>query len=149
MLIREDFDINVVLKQPLMAHLSTVEGAPRDSAVWFIWEESSAWIFGETSDSFVRRLTKEPRCALGVVDFDVQKGILKHVNIRGTAQILDPDRDRLTRFLIKYIGENKSDWNPWFIKNIVDPINCMVQVIPQSIVAKDLSFFKTGPQLAS
>jgi hypothetical protein len=29
-----------VLAKPLMAHLSTVvKGEPRDSPVWFVWEE--------------------------------------------------------------------------------------------------------------
>ena len=39
MFVQKDFDIDVVLKKPLMAHLSTVDlGNPRDSPVWFIWE---------------------------------------------------------------------------------------------------------------
>ncbi|MCC5832089.1 MAG: pyridoxamine 5'-phosphate oxidase family protein [Chlamydiales bacterium] len=50
-----------------MAHLSTTEnGEPRDSPVWFIWEEERIWIFGTSKDSFVKRLRTEPRCALVV-----------------------------------------------------------------------------------
>ncbi|MFZ0566001.1 MAG: pyridoxamine 5'-phosphate oxidase family protein [Chlamydiales bacterium] len=146
---KKDFDINTVLRKPLMAHLSTTEnGEPRDSPVWFIWEEECIWIFGTSKDSFVKRLKKEPRCALGVVDFDLDKGVLRHVGIRGTSQVGKVDRNRLYRFVSKYLGKDKEKWNAWFVKNVVDPLDVMVQITPKSIVAKDVSFFKTGPELA-
>lgn len=31
----------------------------------------------------------------------------------------------------------------------VDPLNVMIQIKPKTIVAKDISFFRTGPDLAS
>ncbi len=144
--VRRDFDIGLVLEKPLMAHLSTIEqGNPRDSPVWFIWEESHIWIFGTDQDSFIKRLNKNPHCAVGIVDFHLQEGILRHVGIRGEASINEIDRERLHRFLSKYLGTNSNEWNNWFMKNIVKTLNTMVQVIPKSIVAKDVSFFKTGP----
>jgi nitroimidazol reductase NimA-like FMN-containing flavoprotein (pyridoxamine 5'-phosphate oxidase superfamily) len=150
MFAQKDFEIDTVLNKPLMAHLATVDkGEPRDSPVWFIWEESYLWVFGTTEDSFIKRLQQEPQCAVGVVDFDLQKGVLKHVGIRGTAQVGKVDCKRLKRFVSKYLGENSNDWNKWFIANIVDPLNMMVQIAPKSIVAKNVSFFKTGPDLAS
>ena len=33
--------------------------------------------------------------------------------------------------------------------NVVDPLDAMIKIIPQSIVAKNDSFFKTGPDLTS
>ena len=52
---QKDFEIEDVLYKPLMAHLSTVEDeAPRDSPVWFLWEDSFLWIFGTSKDSFCR-----------------------------------------------------------------------------------------------
>lgn len=147
---QKDFEIETVLNKPLMAHLATVDkDESRDSPVWFIWEESFLWVFGTTEDSFIKRLQKQPQCAVGVVDFDLQNGILKHVGIRGTAQVGKVDDERLERFVFKYLGENSDDWNKWFIANIVDPLNRMVQIAPKSIVVKDTSFFKTGPHLAS
>ena len=141
---QKDFDIETLLNKPLMAHLSTVDkGEPRDSPVWFIWEDSSLWLFGTVKDSFIKRLQQEPRCAVGIVDFDLQKGILKHVGIRGTAHIGEVDHERLRRFVSKYLGSHSHDWNQWFVANIVDPLNVMVQIVPKSIVAKDVSFFKT------
>jgi len=150
MFVQKDFEIETVLSKPLMAHLSTVEqGEPRDSPVWFIWEDLSLWLFGTHKDSFVKRLEQEPRCAIGIVDFDVHKGILKHVGIRGIAHIMDVDHVRLMRFISKYLGEDKKNWNEWFCEHIVNPLNIMVRILPQTIVAKDGSFFKTGPRLAS
>jgi nitroimidazol reductase NimA-like FMN-containing flavoprotein (pyridoxamine 5'-phosphate oxidase superfamily) len=150
MFVQKDFEIEEVLCKPLMAHLSTVEkGAPRDSPVWFLWEESCLWIFGTLKDSFVKRLGVEPKCAAGIVEYDLGKGILKHVGIRGTASLASCDKDRLMRFVSKYLGEDKQDWNPWFIENVVDPLDAMIKITPESIVAKNVSFFKTGPDLAS
>ena len=147
---QKDFEIEDVLLKPLMAHLSTVEdGAPRDSPVWFLWEDSCLWIFGTSKDSFVKRLQAEPKCAIGIVEYDLEKGILKHVGIRGIAYPASCHKDRLMRFVAKYLGKNKQNWNPWFTISIVDQLDIMIQIIPQSIVAKNVSFFKTGPDLAS
>lgn len=146
---QKDFEFDFVLQKPLMAHLSTVEAdEPRDSPVWFIWEDDSLWIFGTSEDSFVRRLKEEPRCALGIVDFDLDKGVLRHVGIRGISEIGSMDNDRLHRFVAKYLGDVKTKWNEWFVQNIVDPLDIMVKITPKSMVAKDVSFFKTGPDLA-
>jgi general stress protein 26 len=144
--IQKDFEIETVLKKPLMAHFSTVENdEPRDSPVWFIWEDSFLWIFGTDQDSFIKRLDKNSNCAVGIVDFDLQEGILKHVGIRGSAKITEVDSNRLHRFLSKYLGSNSDEWNEWFITNIANPLNKMVQVIPKTIVAKDVSFFNNNP----
>lgn len=147
---QKDFEFDVVLQKPLMAHLSTVEvDEPRDSPVWFIWEDDCVWIFGTSEDSFIRRLKEEPRCALGIVDFNLDKGVLRHVGIRGISEVGSIDNDRLHRFVAKYLGDDKTKWNEWFVQNIVDPLDIMVKITPKSMVAKDVSFFRTGPDLAN
>lgn len=149
-MVQQDFDIMAVLDRPLMAHLSTLDGnEPRESPVWFIWEEYCLWLFGTSKDSFIRRLREEPRCAVGVVDFDLKSGILRHVGIRGAADVLPIDSLRLNRFVSRYLGENRAEWNEWFVANVVDPLDAMVRVTPGSVVAKDVSYFKTGPELAN
>ena len=97
----------------------------------------------------MKRLQAEPKCAAGIVEYDLEKGILKHVGIRGTAFIASCDKGRLTRFVAKYLGENEQNYNPWFIENVVDPLDAMIRLDPESVVAKNVSFFKTGPNLAS
>ena len=70
------------------------------------------------------------------------------MGIRGTATAMNVDKERLKRFVSKYLGEDTNNWNSWFVDHIVNPLDVMVQIIPKSIVAKDVSFFKTGPELA-
>lgn len=123
MFVQKDFEIDEVLCKPLMAHLATVEnGAPRDSPVWFLWEDSCLWIFGTSEDSFVKRLCAEPKCAVGIVEYDLEKGILMHVGIRGAASLASCNHKRLKRFVAKYLGEDELNWNPWFVANVVDPL---------------------------
>src|SRR6266550_509392 len=65
-------ELDEFLTRPLFAHLATlaVDG-PRDSPVWFLWEESCVWIIGsDRTDSFPSRLRRDGRCAVGIVDFD-------------------------------------------------------------------------------
>jgi hypothetical protein len=147
---RRDFDPDLVLDKPLMAHLATSSpDGPRASPVWFHWEDRAIWLIGTSRDSFVRRLQAESRCALSIVDFDVQRGILRHIGIRGSAQIQAMDRERLQRLLRRYLGSDEAAWNEWFIAHVAEPLDVMIEVTPHTMVAKDVSFFKTGPDLAS
>lgn len=147
---QHQFDPKIVLNEPLMIHLATTcEEGPRSSPLWFLYEGDKIWLFGTQNDSFIKRLEEESRCALSVVDFDLEKGVLLHVGIRGIAKSQSVDPNRLDRFVSKYLGANTKSWNDWFVKNIVVPLDVMIGVEIQSIVAKDVSFFKTGPDLAS
>lgn len=144
-----DFAPQEVLAKPLMAHLATTspEG-PRDSPVWFLWEDEAIWLIGSNEDSFPARLRAEPRCALNVVDFDVGRGVLRHIGIRGRAEVLDLDHARLDRLLSRYLGADKTEWNAWFQETVVAPLDLMIRITPDSLIARDMSYFKTGPLLA-
>lgn len=147
--IQKDFEIESLLDKPLIAHLaSSQERAPRGSPLWFLFEDQKIWLFGTEIDSFIKRLQVEPRCALTIVDFDLDRGVLRHVGVRGKATVTSADSTRLNRFVGKYLGNDAEKWNQWFVTNIVDPLNRMVQVDLEAVVAKDVSFFKTGPDLA-
>ncbi len=50
-------------------------------------EDHKIWLFGIHSDSFVRRLQDESKYAFSIVDFDLEKGVLLHVGIRGVATL--------------------------------------------------------------
>src|SRR4051794_19615445 len=82
---KRPFDMEVHFRKPLFAHLATYcDEGPRESPVWFIWEENAIWIIGhETTDSFPKRIRNDPRVAVGIVDFDVQRGLVHHLGIRG------------------------------------------------------------------
>ena len=35
---------------------------------------------------------------------------------------------RLECFVGKYLGDDKASWNVWFVQNIVDPLDVMIEV---------------------
>jgi len=145
-----DFDPTEMLAKPLMAHLATGSpDGPRDSPVWFLWEEGAVWLVANSEDSFPVRLRAEPRCAIGIVEFDVTRGILRHVGIRGRADILPIDKVRLYRLLDRYLSPIPSEWNEWFTAQIVEPLELMIRITPVSIIARNMSYFKTGPDFAT
>ena len=150
MIVQNDFDIEIVLRKPLMAFIATTcEEGPRSSPVWFLFEDDVVWLFGTERDSFVQRLRADPRCALSVVDFDLEAGLLLHAGIRGTCTLGRVSIDRLKRFVGKYLGTDEAAWNAWFVQHIVEPLDVMICLTPKTIVTKDVSYFKTGPDFVS
>src|ERR1700752_4216438 len=109
--------MNDVLARPLFAHLATAsEHGPRESPVWFLWEDEAIWIIGNNkTDSFPGRIAAEPRCALGIVDFDGSTGLVQHVGFRGQAGVEPHDSDRMKRVFSRYMGKPER-WDPRFVK---------------------------------
>jgi hypothetical protein len=140
-----DFDVDGFLQQPLVAHLATASAnGPRESPVWFLWEDQPMWLVGNERDSFPKRLQADPRCAIGVVDFDLQRGVLTHVGIRGVGTVLPLDRFRLHRLLRRYLGENEAMWSPRFRASVIDRLTLTVRIEPTSVVARDQSYFASA-----
>ncbi len=137
-----EFDINDVLVKPLFAHLATQSSeGPRESPVWFLWEDEKLWFIGSSRDSFPKRIRTDGRCAVGIVDFDLKAGFLKHVGFRGNAVVENLDPERLKRFLKRYIGD-PHEWKKKFKEDIIDGLDLMIQFTPTSIVARDQSYFR-------
>jgi hypothetical protein len=135
-------DLDEFLTRPLFAHLATLapEG-PRDSPVWFLWEDECLWIIGSTrTDSFPRRLSRDGRCAVGIIDFDRDRGLVQHVGIRGHATVEPFDADRARRLLARYLGEDQNRWDPRFRETLSDPDNVLARVVPDTVVARDVSY---------
>ncbi|MBL8578751.1 MAG: pyridoxamine 5'-phosphate oxidase family protein [Mesorhizobium sp.] len=134
-----------------MANLATLhKDGPRNSPVWFIWEDDVLWMLGEEGGGAVGRLQRDPRCAVEIVDFDNEAGILLHCGLRGEASVEPPSSARFRRLLRKYLGQEEL-WNRWFIENIAqidDPTNRMIRLAPSSIFTNNASFFRTGPDFA-
>jgi len=134
-----------VLAKPLMAHLATASpDGPRHSPVWFLWEDGAIWLISNTAERLAARLRAEPRCAIGIVDFDNEKGILRHVGMRGRAKLHPLDLARRNRLLAKYIGADEKAWRPDFKAAAVDTIDVLIEFVPDgpdSIVARDQSYF--------
>src|SRR5262245_18513072 len=102
------FDLDEFLSRPLYAHLAHLsEGGPRESPVWFHWDGSAVWIIGGCS--FPSTLTPEPRCAIGIVDWDPGTGRSHHVGLRGKAEVLPFDPAMARTIFRRYFGPDEAD----------------------------------------
>ncbi|SNT75047.1 pyridoxamine 5'-phosphate oxidase family protein [Paracoccus seriniphilus] len=146
------FDPQVLLSEALMANLATLgDEGPRNAPAWFLWEGGAIWMPASGSNSSVRRLQADPRCAVEVTRFDNEAGILLHLGLRGRASIQVMDGARFRRLLSKYLGPEEARWNPWFIRNVAaidDPDGRMIKLRPQTIFTNNVSYARSGPQLA-
>ena len=140
--------LDELLARPLFAHLATIsELGPCESPVWFLWEDESLWIIGnKQTDSFPKRIELEPRCAIGIVDFDVSSGMVQHVGFRGQAHLQAHNRDRMMRLLRRYLGE-VGQWDTRFVKLLDDPNYAFVKFVPETVVVRDQSY--KGPKKLS
>ena len=126
----------------IFAHLATAsEDGPRDSPVWFLWEDGALWIVGDKqTDTFPKRIQAEPRCAVGIVDFGVSSGRVEHVGMRGRAAVVSFDVDRARRLLRRYLGEREETWDARFRGALESPDTLLVRFTPETVVVRDVSF---------
>jgi Pyridoxamine 5'-phosphate oxidase len=135
-------ELDEFLARPLFAHLATSsDEGPRESPVWFLWEDGAIWIIGSRrSDTFPARLERDPRCAIGIVDFELERGLVHHVGMRGRAAIEPFDPDRARRLLARYVGGESDNWDRRFRDALADPDNLLVRFVPETVVARDQSY---------
>jgi general stress protein 26 len=95
------FHPSQLLERPLMANVASVaaDGTPRNAPMWYIWEENAIWLLGSSSSSSIKRLKIKPNCAVEIIDFNREDGILLHLGLRGVATIMPMDRNRFRRLL--------------------------------------------------
>lgn len=140
------FDLDEFLARPLFAHLATAsDEGPRESPVWFLWERAAIWILANRrTDTFPDRVEKEPRCAIGIVDFDARTGLVHHAGLRGRASVRPFDRNLAMRLLSRYLGSDMSRWDRRFRESLDDPGNALVCLEPETVVVRDVSYAMTG-----
>lgn len=134
--------LNEVLSRPLLAHLATdSESGVRESPVWFLWENEALWIIGNyKTDTFPKRIEREPRCAVGIVDFDLLTGLVQHVGFRGQATVQPHDEGRVKRLLSRYLGEKQEQWDARFVEILGDADFVLVRFNPETVVVRDQSY---------
>lgn len=146
------FDPDAVLSLPLMAHLATASpDGPRTTPVWFLWDDTAMWMLGDAGGSSVRRLRDDARCAVDVVHFDNEAGVLLHLGLRGRAEIVKQVGAQFRRLLAKYLGPDEATWNRWFIDTVAQidaPSTRMIRLAPETVFTNNVSYFRTGPELA-
>ena len=140
---RAIFDLDEFLSRPLYAHLAhSSEQGPRESPVWFHWDGRAVWIIGGTT--FPANLKRDPRCALGIVDWDPATGRSQHVGIRGTAAVLPFDVALARTVFRKYFGPREEDWDPRFDDLFAGGHGLeMVRITPETVVMRDQSYRPT------
>jgi predicted pyridoxine 5'-phosphate oxidase superfamily flavin-nucleotide-binding protein len=133
--------LDEILALPLFAHLATAsEDGPRESPVWFLWEDEALWIIGNyQTDSFPKRLEREPRCSVGIVDFDVSTGLVRHVGFRGAARLEAHDAGRMKRLLGRYMG-SLENWDARFVEILDDADYIFIRFEPETAVVRDQSY---------
>ncbi len=148
----QGFDPQEVLRLPLMAILCTLseDGAPRSAPCWYAWEDGALWMLSDAGASSARRLARDSRASVEIVDYDNPSGRLRHLGLRGTATVEPMDTDLFRRLLTRYLGAQDT-WNPWFIENVAKidaPEGRLIRLVPDSTFSNDVSYFRTGPDLA-
>lgn len=135
-------DLEGFLSRPLFAHLATAsENGPRDSPVWFLWESSALWVIGSRrDDTFPDRVQRDPRCAVGIVDFDARTGSVEHVGMRGRASLVPFDPQLARRLLHRYLGAEERLWDVRFKDALTDPDSLLVRFSPETVVVRDVSY---------
>jgi hypothetical protein len=133
--------MNDILSRPLFAHLATYsESGSRESPVWFLWEDDALWIIGNyKTDSFPKRIEQDPRCAIGIVDFDVSTGLVQHVGFRGRASLQPYDEERMKRLLSRYMGKLET-WDSRFVEILGDTDYIFIRFEPETVVVRDQSY---------
>ena len=138
------FDLDEFLSRPLYAHLAhSSEHGPRESPVWFHWDGQAIWIIGGAS--FPANLKRDPRCALGIVDWEPATGRSHHVGMRGIAEVLPFDRAMAKTIFRKYFGPDQGDWDPRFDYEATgeEAGLTMVRFTPETVVVRDQSYKPT------
>lgn len=85
--------------------------------------------------------SKDPRCAVGIVDFDIETGLVEHVGMRGHAT-LKTFAERANTLLRHYLGHNESTWDTRFRAALIDTDSVLVKFEPQTVVVRDVSYVK-------
>jgi hypothetical protein len=140
---RDLFDLDEFLSRPLFAHLAhNSEDGPRESPVWFHWDGRALWVIGGTT--FPANLKRDPRCAVGIVDWDPRTGLTQHVGFRGRAEVLPFDRDMARTIFRRFFGPNEEDWDRRFDDVFTGELGLeMVRVAPETAVQRDQSYRPT------
>lgn len=136
--------LEAFLARPLFGHLATrAPEGPRESPVWYLWEDDAAWILGDAAtDTFPSRIERDSACSLGVVDYDPERGLVQHVGIRGLGTVEPFDPSLAERLLARYLGPDRNEWDPRFSEYVANPTETalLVRVAPETVVARDQSY---------
>jgi hypothetical protein len=89
-------------------------------------------------------LRREPRCAIGIIDFDPSVGLCQHVGMRGTAEVLPFDVAVARALFRRYMGPDEADRDRRF-DDVFDGSAKLelVRFTPETVVVRDQSYRPT------
>ena len=134
---RLDIELGEFLDRPLFCFLAqcSPDGA-RISPLWYLWEDELVWMIAQLPErSYPERVERFPQSAVAIVEFDPQKGLVRHVGMRGEATLEPFDRDRAERLLRRYLGDDKGEWDDGFVGLDGDNYR-LIRVEPETVVAR-------------
>lgn len=138
-------ELDAFLEQPLFCFLGTLssEGHPRVSPLWFLWEDECIWIIADAiGKSYTKRVEQHPETAIAIVDFAVHSGLVYHVGMRGTAEIVSLDEGRVYRLLRRYLGSEMNEWDSRF-SDLDSERWSLIRFEPATVVMRDQSISPT------
>ena len=90
-------------------------------------------------DPGLLRSAPQPRCAIGIINFEVSTGLVQHVGFRGQAHLEAHDTERMKRLLGRYMGELEN-WDSRFVKILDDTNYIFVRFEPETVVVREQSY---------
>ncbi|MFL5340885.1 MAG: hypothetical protein ACJ8F7_12125, partial [Gemmataceae bacterium] len=89
-------------------------------------------------------LGRDPRCAVGIVDWGQATGRCHHVGMRGRAEVLPFDPAVARTIFRRYFGPDEADWDSRFDEVFTDESGlAMVRITPETVVMRDQSYRPT------
>lgn len=135
------FDLDAFLAMPLVARVATTGPAgPTVRPVWYLWEEGAFWWLTGPWSRLPTLLAADPTVALVVDSCDLETGATRQVTAKGRAEVVAADPARSVRKLSRYLGPDVQTWDDRFAAYVSRPDAVMARLVPDRLVAKDLSF---------
>lgn len=103
------FDVAAFLDRPLTARVAT--HGPTVRPMWYLFEDRVFWFLAGPSTSLSDRVRAEPAIAVVVDVCDLDTEEIRYVYVRGRADVLPYDVDRVRRLLCRYFGPDESRWD--------------------------------------
>ena len=132
-----DLELGEFLDRPLFCFLAQCsDDGARISPLWYLWEEEIIWLIAQLPERSYPECVKQfPQSAIAIVEFEPEKGVVRHVGMRGEATLESFDQDRAERLLRRYLGDDKTEWDDGFI-GLGGENYCLIRLEPETVVAR-------------
>jgi hypothetical protein len=139
--VREGFDLDAFLSQPLVARLATSqESGPSVRPVWYQFDDGAFWWITGQWSGLAEILRRDPRVELVVDTCDLETGKVLQVRARGQAELRPFDTARAQRWGERYLGPDRTRWGRFASSVFENPSSRFMVMRPTWLRARDLSW---------